>query len=228
MKIFAQNLKNALKKQGFTPDEIAKNANISLDKIQAALNAEKPLLPSELLRLSNVLRIGFIHFLTPKDIVNHVFNCKLLALDIDGVMTDGGMIVNSDKTEAKKFNTKDGMAIKNLLKQGIEVGFISSGKNLDLVQYRADMLGVKHVWVGSGEKLDVLKQWCEKMNISLSEVAFIGDDINDINVLKNVGFSACPADAVSVVKDVCTRILTRNGGDACVRELVEYLGLIKI
>ncbi|PID93245.1 MAG: hypothetical protein CSA95_08295 [Bacteroidetes bacterium] len=227
MEVFARNLHQLLKKEGITPEQLAAQADIKPADIQAALNAEAPLRPSELLRLSHRLQSGLSALFTHKETLHNDFDCKMLALDIDGVMTDGGMVVHSDKTESKRFNTKDGMAIKQLLKQGIEVGFISSGKNHDLVQYRADMLGVKRVWVGSGEKLEVLTRWCKEMGISLSQVAFIGDDINDREVLKQVGLSACPADAVPVIRDLCSHILTRNGGDACVRELVEYMGFLK-
>ena len=226
MKFFAQNLQNALDQQGLTPEELAVKAGLDAGDIRKILKEEKSLLPSELLKISNTLHIGLTRLFTENGCAQVPFECKLIALDIDGVMTDGGMIVNSDGTEAKKFNTKDGMAIKKALKQGVEVGFISSGKNIDLIRYRADMLGVKHVWVGSGEKLDVLNEWCKKLNISLSQVAYIGDDINDMAVLKNVGLPACPSDAVPAVKDVCSHILIRKGGDGCVRELVELMGLM--
>lgn len=226
MKFFAENLQNTLKYRGLTLENLAISVDIDVSDIKRALAGEKGLLPSEYLRVSKALRIGLIRLFAENGFAHVPFECKLLALDIDGVMTDGGMIVNSDGTEAKKFNTKDGMAIKNALKRGVEVAFISSGKNLNLIQYRADMLGVKHVWVGSGEKLDVLNNWCKKLNISLDQVAYIGDDINDLMVLQNVGLSACPADAVPVVRNVCSQILTRRGGEGCVRELVELMGFM--
>jgi YrbI family 3-deoxy-D-manno-octulosonate 8-phosphate phosphatase len=228
MKFFAQNLSKALEHRGLTPEDLAVYVGIDVSDIRKALNAEKCLLPSELLRVSKALSIGLMRLFAENGCAHIAFDCKMIALDVDGVMTDGGMIVNSDGTEAKKFNTKDGMAIKNALKRGVEVGFISSGKNIDLIQYRADMLGVKYVWVGSGEKMSILNEWCKNLNISLSQVAYIGDDLNDMEILENVGLSACPADAVPAVRDVCSQILTRKGGEGCVRELVELIGLMKI
>lgn len=226
MKFFAQNLQKTLQHRGIAPEDFAINVGINVSDIKKVLKGEKCLLPSEYLRISKVLKIGLMRLFDENGCAYLNFDCKMIVLDVDGVMTDGGMIVNSDGTEAKKFNTKDGMAIKTAIKHGIEVGFISSGKNFDLIQYRADMLGVKHVWVGNGEKLDVLNDWCKNLNISLKQIAYIGDDLNDLQVLKNVGLSACPADAVPEVQDVCSHILTRKGGDGCVRELVELLGFM--
>ncbi len=226
MKFFAKNLENALEHRGLTPEDLAMNVGLDVSDIRAALAGEKCLVPSEHLRISKTLRIGLMRLFAENGCTHVAFDCKLLALDIDGVMTDGGMIVNSDGSETKKYNTKDGMAIKNAMKRGVEVGFISSGKNLDLIQYRADMLGVKHVWVGSGEKLDVLTEWCNKLNVSLDQVAYIGDDLNDLMILQSVGLSACPADAVPAVRDLCSQILTKKGGEGCVRELVELLGFM--
>lgn len=226
MKFFAQNLQNALEHRDLTPEDLAVYVGIDVGDIRKALNAEKCLLPSEHLRVSKALRIGLTRLFAENGCAHVPFKCKMLALDIDGVMTDGGMYVGTSGQESKKFNTKDGMAIKNVLKNGIEVAFISSGKNLELIQYRADMLGVKNVWVGSGEKLDILTKWCAEMKISLAEVAYIGDDLNDLEVLENVGLSACPADAAPAVRDVCAQILTCNGGNGCVRELVELMGFM--
>ena len=146
---------------------------------------------------------------------------KFLALDIDGVLTDGGMYYTESGDEFKKFNTKDGMGIKQAIKKGIVVGFISSGKNSNIINNRAKLLGVKYVYVGQDEKLDVLKSWCEKLKISLSEVAYVGDDINDLQIISAVGFSASPADAVDKVKKEVNVVLKKNGGDACVREFID-------
>ncbi|MBI1288899.1 MAG: HAD-IIIA family hydrolase [Flavobacteriales bacterium] len=148
-------------------------------------------------------------------------NIKFLVLDVDGVMTDGGMYYTEGGDQFKKFNTKDGMAIKVALKKGFEVAFLSSGSQETIVKNRAETLGVKRVYVGSREKLEVLNEWCSELNLSLVNVAYIGDDINDLQVIDAVGFTGCPADAVEAVKQKVNVILNRKGGDACVREFVD-------
>lgn len=148
-------------------------------------------------------------------------NIKFLVLDVDGVMTDGGMYYTESGDQFKKFNTKDGMAIKIALQKGLEVAFLSSGNTEHIVQNRAKTLGVERVYVGSRPKLQVLNDWCRELEITTENVAYIGDDINDLDVMDAVGFSGCPADAVEAVKLKVNVVLTRKGGDACVREFVD-------
>ena len=146
---------------------------------------------------------------------------KLLILDVDGVMTDGGMYFTENGDQFKKYNTKDGMAIIHLTRNNFQVGIISSGFKGEAVRQRAEMLGIQNFYLGRGKKMEVLVEWCSKMNISLSEVAMIGDDVNDLPVLKEIGLAVCPKNAVQKVQDVCHIILESNGGDACVREFVD-------
>ncbi|MEI6765611.1 MAG: HAD-IIIA family hydrolase [Bacteroidota bacterium] len=149
------------------------------------------------------------------------FDFKMLALDIDGVLTDGGMFVTQTGDEFKKFNAKDGLAIKTLTASGIPVAFISSGINGKIIESRAALLGVQKVYVGTWKKLEVLQKWCSEMNIHLENVAYIGDDINDLTVIQNVGLSACPSDAVPAVKAAVSLILSTKGGKGCVREFID-------
>jgi 3-deoxy-D-manno-octulosonate 8-phosphate phosphatase (KDO 8-P phosphatase) len=107
------------------------------------------------------------------------------------------------------------------LSKGYHVAFLSSGSTEHIIQNRAETLGVERVYVGSRPKLEVLKEWCSELNLELENVAYVGDDINDLQVIEAVGFSGCPADAVEAVKLKVNVILTRNGGDACVREFVD-------
>lgn len=147
---------------------------------------------------------------------------KLLILDVDGVMTDGGMIFSESLDQQKKFNTKDGMGIMEVVKQGeIELGIISSGFTGGLVHKRAEMLGMKRCYVGRDSKMSVLESWMEEMGISMNQVAIIGDDINDLGIMRVAGFSACPADAVEVVKKQVDVILSLKGGQGCVREFID-------
>lgn len=147
---------------------------------------------------------------------------KFLSLDIDGVLTDGGIYISEKGEATKKFNVKDGLGIRNAIEHGIQVGFITAGvKGHALVEERARILGVKYVHSGKDEKLDVLKKWCKELNIQLEEVAHIADDINDFNILSAVGLSACPADAVDKVTKVVQIILKKKGGEGCVREFID-------
>jgi YrbI family 3-deoxy-D-manno-octulosonate 8-phosphate phosphatase len=146
---------------------------------------------------------------------------KLLVLDVDGVMTDGGMYYSEKGDQIKKFNTKDGMAIQHLTKNGYQVAIISSGYTTEMIQKRAELLGVQRVYVGRDPKLTVLNQFCEELGIELNQVAIIGDDVNDLPVIKKVGFSAAPSDAMNVVKSNVDVILTKKGGDGCVREFID-------
>lgn len=147
---------------------------------------------------------------------------KLLILDIDGVMTDAGMYFTESGDQFKKYNAKDGMAIRALDQFGIQAGIISSGFKLNMVKNRADMLKIKHVYVGRDPKMDILLDWCEKLEIGLDEIAIIGDDINDLAVMQAVGFSACPSDAVLKIKETVDLVLQTKGGQGCVREFIDF------
>ena len=150
----------------------------------------------------------------PKDI-------KLLVTDVDGVMTDGGMYFTGNGEEMKCFNAKDGMAINICRKNGIESGIISHGHHVGIVESRAAVLGIQRVYVGKDPKADVLLKWVNEMGIDLTQVAYIGDDLNDIPVMEIVGISACPADASKTVKKISNVVLETNGGQGCIREFVE-------
>ena len=147
---------------------------------------------------------------------------KFLSLDVDGVLTDGGIYVSDNGAVSKKFNVKDGVGIREAISKGIIVGFITAGvRGHKLVEERAQMLGVKYVHSGKDEKLDVIKKWCKELNIKLEEVAHIADDTNDLNILSAVGISACPSDSVKEVKAIAKIILKKKGGDGCVREFID-------
>lgn len=146
---------------------------------------------------------------------------KLLILDVDGVMTDGGMYFTESGDQFKKFNTKDGMAIIHLTKSDFQVGIISSGFKGEAVAKRASMLGIQHCTVSREPKLDTLNTLCKSLEIGLENVAIIGDDINDLSIIKNCGVSACPKNAVGSVKNEVDIVLSLNGGDGCVREFID-------
>jgi YrbI family 3-deoxy-D-manno-octulosonate 8-phosphate phosphatase len=146
---------------------------------------------------------------------------KLLVLDVDGVMTDGGMYVTEKGDHIKKYNTKDGMAIQHLRKFGIEPAIISSGLLPEMVKERARMLKIEKCYIGRDPKMTILEQFCNEMGISLENVALVGDDVNDLEMIRKVGFSACPIDAVNQVKTNVDIILSNKGGEGCVREFID-------
>lgn len=148
---------------------------------------------------------------------------KLFLSDVDGVMTDAGMYYTESGDEFKKFNTHDGMGFNLLSQAGIKTGIITT-EQTKIVERRAAKLKIDYVYQGAGfgGKLNAAKEICEKENISLDEVAYIGDDINCIELLQAVGIAACPANATQQVKVIPGIIhLTRSGGDGAVREFID-------
>lgn len=148
---------------------------------------------------------------------------KLFATDVDGTMTDAGMYYTEDGIELKKFNFRDGMGFKLLREAGIKTAIITSETSA-MVKKRADKLKVDYLSMGSWEKLDFVKNICKDLDITLDEVAYVGDDINDIELLQAVKYKACPNDAVKKVKEIEDIIILENkGGEGAVREFIELL-----
>lgn len=148
-------------------------------------------------------------------------NIKLLVIDIDGVLTDGGMYFTESGDQIKKYNTKDGMGIMKLQDKGVQVAFLSSGFTNKMISARAEMLGVNLCYVGRDKKIDILNQWLIELNIDLKQVAYLGDDINDLDCIRKVGFTACPANALNAVKTEVDIILSLRGGEGCAREFID-------
>ncbi len=146
---------------------------------------------------------------------------KLLALDVDGTMTDGGIYITEKGEQFKKFHAHDGIGIKIAFQHGIEVGLISHSMSSEMVDTRANMLGMKYYYIGQRPKLEVLDEWIEELNISYEQVAFMGDDINDLEIIEKVGLSACPANAVRKVKNRVNVVLNACGGEGAVREFID-------
>ena len=147
---------------------------------------------------------------------------KLVLTDIDGVWTDGGMYYDETGNELKKFNTSDSAGVVFLRLLDVPVGIIT-GENTRIVQRRADKLKIKHLFLGVKNKLAVAESLCQELNISLQEVAYIGDDLNDAMLLQAVGFSAIPANAPNYMEKFAQMRLKRKGGDGAFREFVETL-----
>ncbi len=150
---------------------------------------------------------------------------ELFVSDVDGTLTDGGMYYSESGEELKKFNTRDGMGFQMLHNAGIKTGIITS-ENTSIVERRAEKLNIDFLIQGKkfNGKLDAIKVLCKKENISLEKVAYIGDDINCIELLKNVGYAACPIDAQNAVKEIPgIKILSLRGGEGVVREFIDLL-----
>lgn len=154
---------------------------------------------------------------------------KLLLVDIDGTMTDGGIYYSEKGEVFKKFNVKDGMGIHRLMKlHGIEVGFISSGATPNLVKSRAEKLGIQLYHCGGEPKVEVVDQWVRERNISYAEVAYVGDDLNDLALIRKVGLAASPSDAATEVKQNVQIVLKQKGGEGCIREFIEDVLAVKL
>ncbi len=220
-----ENIKYLAAQRKLYPEQITAATGIDLNTIVSFLNKEQLPNAEECLRLASFLSIPVGTLISvdiqKKESVLADFDFKFLVLDVDGVMTDGGMYYSEKGDEFKKFNAKDGLAIIRLIAAEKKVGFLSSGFTKNIIEKRAKLLGVHYVFIGTWKKLEVLENWCKELNISLNNVAYIGDDLNDLAIIEKVGLSACPADAVLSIKEKVNIILSSNGGKACVREFID-------
>ncbi|MGF1588764.1 MAG: KdsC family phosphatase [Pleurocapsa sp.] len=147
---------------------------------------------------------------------------KLLALDVDGVLTDGGLYYSNSGEELKKFNVKDGQGIKLVMQTGIEVAIISAN-NSAATLHRAKKLGIQRAFVGIDNKLATLKQICAELNLSLAQVAYVGDDLNDLPILQSVGCPLTVADAIPENQAQAVYVTKLKGGQGAVREICNLL-----
>lgn len=147
---------------------------------------------------------------------------KLVLTDIDGVWTDGGMYYDQTGNEWKKFNTSDSAGVLFCKKLNIPVGIIT-GEKTEIVKRRAEKLNIDFLYQGISDKLSVANELCKQLNIQLHEVAYIGDDIGDMELLRNVGFACSPNNAPDYVKNLAHYITDKNGGEGAFREFVEHL-----
>ncbi len=147
---------------------------------------------------------------------------RLFATDVDGVLTDAGMYYTESGDELKKFNTRDGMGIKLLQKAGLVTAIVTQERT-KLVARRAEKLTIPELHQGVMDKLSTIREMADRYRLSLSHVAYIGDDVNDLEALRAVGFSAAPADAMPRVKAAVDYVCEHKGGEGAVRELVEMI-----
>ena len=147
---------------------------------------------------------------------------KLVAFDVDGVLTDGSLTFDENGHEYKTFNAKDGQGIINLHKAGIITAIITA-RNNGTVEHRAKNLNITELHQGSKNKIETLENIMKKYNINFEEIAYMGDDLPDICILEKVHLKGCPNDAVDEVKAVANFISTKNGGRGAVREFCDYI-----
>lgn len=150
-------------------------------------------------------------------------NIKILAMDVDGTLTDGKIYVGAQGEIMKAFNVKDGYAIAHLLPKMNIVPVIITGRASEIVAKRTTELKIKYVYQGITDKLSKLKEFSESLGFSLENVAYIGDDVNDLECIEHCGISACPADAIEIVLRTADYICSSCGGNGAVREFIDYL-----
>jgi 3-deoxy-D-manno-octulosonate 8-phosphate phosphatase (KDO 8-P phosphatase) len=158
----------------------------------------------------------------PLDLARKAAGIRLLLFDVDGVLTDGRILIHADGTESKQFNIRDGTAVVWAQRAGLAVGLLS-GRHSAATTVRASQLGIAIVRQVAADKLQMLQELLAEERLQEHEVAFMGDDLLDLPVLSRVGLSAAPADAASDVVARVDWVSSRAGGDGAARELVEML-----
>ncbi len=149
-------------------------------------------------------------------------NIRLLIMDVDGVLTDGKITYTSSGEEIKSFHVRDGLGIKLAKKAGIDLAIISA-RFSKITELRAKELGIDIVYQGHFEKLDIYEEIKKKLDVSDDKISFIGDDLNDIPILKRVGLPATVSDAPDVVKRFAQIVTPQMGGQGAVRHLIEII-----
>jgi len=147
---------------------------------------------------------------------------KLLVLDVDGIMTDGGLYYTESGEILKKFNVKDGLGIKRLINHGVAVAIISANSS-EATLHRAKRLNVEHVFINVKDKLKVLKGLCDRLQIPLSQVASMGDDLSDLPVMQAVGYPMTVADAMPTNIAHARLVTIKGGGQGAVREVSDHI-----
>ncbi len=147
---------------------------------------------------------------------------ELFAVDVDGTLTDAGMYYSANGEELKKFNTQDAQGLALIRERGVEVAIITK-EDSPIVGARAKKLKIDECHIGIDDKLVCLENICSKLHITLSDVAYIGDDISDLECMEKVGFSACPANAANAVKKTAHYIADLAGGSGVVREVCDLI-----
>jgi len=156
------------------------------------------------------------------DIIRKCKKIKIILTDVDGVLTDGGMYYTSNGDSMKKFHTRDGMGVTLLRKNNIPTIIVTKEKN-EIIKQWTKKMKIEKLYDGILEKEKILEKICKKYNVSSNEVAYIGDDVNDLLLLKKVGLSVVPNDGISQAKKICDYTCVNIGGKAAFRELADLI-----
>jgi 3-deoxy-D-manno-octulosonate 8-phosphate phosphatase (KDO 8-P phosphatase) len=160
--------------------------------------------------------------ITRHELARRLRDIKLVSLDVDGVMTDGGLYFADDGLTLRKFNVKDGQGIKLIMAAGIEVVVISSGPQ-EAIRRRMESLGIRRVFTGVPDKTVTLKAVCDELGIGFDAVLHMGDDLNDLPVMSKVGCPIAPPDAVTEIRDCAIYLTALKGGAGAVREVCDMI-----
>lgn len=161
-----------------------------------------------------------------KSYKEYLKNIDTFVFDVDGVFTDSTLLITSEGEMLRKMSVKDGYAVKTALQKGYKICIISGGTN-EGVRSRLQALGVKDICLGAHHKMDALKEYMDNHNVDVSTMLYMGDDIPDIPVMKAVALPSCPQNAVQEVKAVSMYVSHKNGGDGCVRDVIEQVLKVK-
>lgn len=158
--------------------------------------------------------------LNRKDLISRIKNIRLFSLDVDGTLTDGGLYYMEDGSEYRRFNVRDGMGIKMCQAAGLEFAIVTASFTPS-IKHRAERLEIKHLYLKVRDKVEAIGEICAENGWSLDQIAHIGDDVNDLDILDAVGLPLCPADAIPQVKEKSAFICKNNGGYGAVREICD-------
>ncbi len=145
---------------------------------------------------------------------------KCFVFDVDGVLTDGMVLALESGEQTRRFNIKDGYGIERALLAGYHVAIISGGNQIG-VQKRLAFLKIQHIHLGVKDKIEVFHNLCAELSIKPEEVLYVGDDLPDYDVMKLAGLPCCPQDATQEIKEISLYISDKNGGNGCVRDVIE-------
>jgi len=160
--------------------------------------------------------------LEQSELLKKVKFLKMFIMDVDGTLTDGKIYLGNDGEELKAFNVKDGMGISLLRKKGI-IPVLITGRESEIVNIRARELGIEDVYQGIKDKLEIYTRLKDKYQLSDQEISYVGDDLNDLTIMKEVGVSFTVNDGATVLREKCDYCAKRNGGDGAIREIIDLI-----